>query len=124
MESLSLKITDLKNHFSKGVKVSNQYSAKDKEKLAKVSKDFESILTSMMIKSMTKTTDGLFGKDGYGGDVLDVLFETELSKFITEAKGVGVAEQIYQNIVGEKYPAEKSQLLNKEIKIANKKRIE
>ena len=81
MENLSLKITDHKNHFNEGVKVSSQYSAKDKERLAKVSKDFESILTSMMIKSMTKTNDGLFGKNGYGGDVLDVLFETELSKF-------------------------------------------
>lgn len=112
MESISLKITDQKNHFNEGIKVSNQFSAKDKQRLAKVSKDFESILTSMMIKSMTKSTEGLFGKNGYGGDVLDVLFETELSKFITETKGMGVAEQIYKNIVGEKFPTKTEHAAN------------
>ena len=67
-------------------------------------KEFESMLTSMMLKSMTKTTGGLFGKENYGGEVLDVIFENEISKFITDSKSIGVAKQIYQNITGEKYP--------------------
>ena len=109
MEPINLNIAELKNDFNSGIRETTQYSAKDKEKLAQVSKDFESILTSMMLKSMTKTNEGLFGKEGYGGDILDVLFETELSKFITDNKGMGVAEQIYRNIVGEKYPSIQSQ---------------
>ncbi len=78
-----------------------KYSPKEKAKLAKASKEFESMLTGMMIKSMTKTTEGLFGKDNYGGDVLDVLFEKELAKHITDQQGMGVAEQIYNSLTGE-----------------------
>ena len=104
MEGLNLKITKDNVHFTKGMDIANKFDTKDKSKLAKASKEFESILTSMMIKSMTKTTDGLFGKDNYGGDVLDVLFETEISNFITNKQGMGVAEQIYRNITGEELP--------------------
>ena len=101
MNDMDLKITKLKSHFSKGIEPQSRFNEGEKEKLAKASKEFESILTSMMIKSMTKTTDGLFGKDNYGGDVLDVLFETEISKFITESQGMGVADKIYKSLTGE-----------------------
>lgn len=101
MEGLNLKITNQESHFKKGINVNDKYNAGEKRKLAKVSKEFESMLTSMMIKSMTKTTDGLLGKDNYGGDVLDVLFETEISKHITETQGMGVAELIYKSLTGE-----------------------
>jgi Rod binding domain-containing protein len=101
MKSIDLKISNRELHFKEGLKVNNKYSSEDKKKLEKVSKEFENILTSMMLKSMTKTTDGLFGKDNYGGDVLDVLFETEISKHITESQGMGVADQIYKSITGE-----------------------
>jgi Rod binding domain-containing protein len=101
MENLDLKISNKNAHFKKGIDVSNRFTPEEKQKLAKVSKEFESMLTSMMIKSMTKTTDGLLGKDNYGGDVLDVLFETELSNHITENQGMGVAEQIYNSLTGE-----------------------
>ena len=75
MNALNLQVTKNDLHFKKGIEVSEKFTAKEKEKLVKASKDFESILTSMMLKSMTKTTEGFFGKDNYGGDVLDVLFE-------------------------------------------------
>jgi len=102
MDSINLKISNKEVHFKKGIEVNSRYSPEEKKKLAKVSKEFESILTNMMLKSMTKTTDGLFGKDNYGGDVLDVLFETEIANYITESKGMGVADQIYRSITGEK----------------------
>jgi Rod binding domain-containing protein len=101
MEGLNLKITKQDTHFKKGIEANGRFDAAEKQKLAKASKEFESMLTSMMIKSMTKTTDGLLGKDNYGGDVLDVLFETEISKHITENQGMGVAEQIYKSLTGE-----------------------
>lgn len=101
MNKMDLKITNLKSHFTEGLEPSGRYNAGEKEKLAKASKEFESMLTNMMIKSMTKTTDGLFGKDNYGGDVLDVLFESEISKFITESQGMGIANKIYKSLTGE-----------------------
>ena len=101
MSKVDLKITNLKSHFTEGLEPSGRYNAGEKEKLAKASKEFESMLTNMMIKSMTKTTDGLFGKDNYGGDVLDVLFESEISKFITESQGMGIADKIYKSLTGE-----------------------
>jgi soluble lytic murein transglycosylase-like protein len=101
MKPIDLKISNQAAHFKKGIDVSEKYSPKEKAKLAKASKEFESMLTNMMIKSMTKTTEGLFGKDNYGGDVLDVLFEKELSNHITDQQGMGIAEQIYNSLTGE-----------------------
>lgn len=101
MESLELKITKPESHFKQGKILNEKYSETDKRKLAQASKDFESMLTAMMIKSMTKTTDGLFGDDNYGGDVLDVLFENEMAKHISDAKGMGIADKIFRNMTGE-----------------------
>ena len=108
MGDLGLKISNTETHFKKGVEVSSKYSPEEKVKLEKASKEFESMLTRMMIKSMTKTTDGLLGKDNYGGDVLDVLFETEISNQITNSQGMGVADQIYKSLIGENLPTERS----------------
>ena len=101
MDSMNLKISNPRAHFKNGIEPNSRFNSSEKQKLAKASKEFESMLTGMMIKSMTKTTDGLFGKDNYGGDVLDVLFETEISKFITESQGMGVADRIYNSLTGE-----------------------
>ncbi len=101
MKPIDLKILDQKLHFKQGIDATSKYTPEEKEKLANASKEFESMLTSMMIKSMTKTTDGLFGKDNFGGDVLDVLFEGEISKFITDSQGMGVAGKIYKSLTGE-----------------------
>jgi soluble lytic murein transglycosylase-like protein len=101
MNNLDLKISNPNVHFKKGIDPISRFNPDEKKKLAKASKEFESMLTGMMIKSMTKTTDGLFGKDNFGGDVLDVLFEAEISKFITESQGMGVADKIYNSLTGE-----------------------
>ncbi len=101
MENLELKITDPKLHIKKGTDLNSRYSPEEKTKLVKASRDFESMLTSMMIQSMTKTTNGLFGKDNYGGDVLDVLFESEIANKITESKSMGIADKIFSTLTGE-----------------------
>jgi len=128
MNQLNLKITNQNAHFKKGIELKDKYSPEEKKKLEKVSKDFESMLTSMMIKSMTKTTDGLFGKENYGGDVLDVLFESEISKHITENQGLGVADQIYKNLTGENISAfnkiSKEKLLTNIGQFGNQKEVE
>lgn len=130
MNDLELKITNPQSHIKKGISVGEKYSPEQKGKLAKASKDFESMLTTMMIKSMTKTTDGLFGKENYGGDVLDVLFETEMAKHITDSKGMGIADKIFSSMTGENLKKfenniksksiEKSNLINKNTSSINK----
>ncbi|MBK7104414.1 MAG: transglycosylase SLT domain-containing protein [Ignavibacteriae bacterium] len=101
MNYLELKITKPESHIKQGKIADERYSKEEKTKLAQASKDFESMLTAMMIKSMTKTTDGLFGNENYGGDVLDVLFETEMAKHISNTKGMGIADKIYKSMTGE-----------------------
>jgi Rod binding domain-containing protein len=98
---MELKVTNSAKHISSTPEISNMTPEK-KEKLAKASKDFEGIMTSMMLKSMTKTTSGLFGdEEGYGNDILSGMFETELSSFISKGKGLGIADMIYGKLTGE-----------------------
>ncbi|MFZ1292262.1 MAG: transglycosylase SLT domain-containing protein [Melioribacteraceae bacterium] len=101
MNYLELKITKPESHIKQGKIADERYSKEEKTKLAQASKDFESMLTAMMIKSMTKTTDGLFGNENYGGDVLDVLFETEMAKHISNSKGMGIADKVFKSMTGE-----------------------
>ncbi|MEG8945570.1 transglycosylase SLT domain-containing protein [Rosettibacter firmus] len=101
MEKLSLKITDMNKHISQ-IKESNAaQNQKQKEKIAKAAKDFESIFTAMLLQSMTKTTNGLFGEEGYGNDIFDTLFEQEIASYISQGKSLGIAEALYKKITGE-----------------------
>ncbi|HEX2962047.1 MAG: transglycosylase SLT domain-containing protein [Bacteroidota bacterium] len=98
---MDLKITNDEKHISKTPEITNRYSPAEKEKLAKASRDFESLLTSMMLKSMTKTTSGLFGDESYGGDTFETLFEGELSSYISKNQSLGVAAKLYKKLTGE-----------------------
>ena len=85
--------------------VKDGYDLDKKARLAKASKDFESILTQMMLKSMNQTTEGgLFGDGegkGLGGDVYGSLFEMEIAKHISNKKGLGIADMIFKKVTGE-----------------------
>jgi len=100
MNDISLKITNPEKHIS-AASVKKEYSSEQKLKIAKTAKDFESLMTGMMIKSMNKTTEGMFGDESYGGDVLDTVFETEIAKHMTKGKGMGVAQVLYKKITNE-----------------------
>ncbi len=102
MKPLELKITNPLKQFSKPAKVNNRFSPEEKRKLAKASLDFEAMLTRMMLKSMTKSTGGMFGEDNYGGDVFETIFEGELATYMSESKSFGIANQIFEKITGEK----------------------
>jgi len=104
MEEIKLKVSNDLNHIAEPQKVGKQYSDEEKIKLSKAAKDFESLLTTMMMKSMNETTEGgLFGsgEDSYGGDILDGVFESEVSSFISKSRGLGIADMIYRNMTGE-----------------------
>ncbi len=84
MEQIPLKISNNTKHISEPQKIESRYTAEEKNKLAKASMDFESMLTTMMLKSMNQTTNGMFGENNYGGDVFDSLFQMEIASHMTE----------------------------------------
>lgn len=100
MSDINLKITNPEKHISQMQSQSYQKNI-DKKKLADASKQFESLLTSMMLKSMSQTTGGLFGEESFGGDFFESIFQFEIANQIAKGKGLGVADMIYKNITGE-----------------------
>lgn len=111
MSDIGLKITNPNKHISKMQEQTYQKNV-DKQKLADASKQFESLLTSMMLKSMSQTTGGLFGDESFGGDFFESIFQYEIANHIAKGKGLGVADMIYKNITGESI----SKTLEEEVK--------
>jgi soluble lytic murein transglycosylase-like protein len=104
MKEIALKISN-DRHIQKPIDIKSRYDEKQKEKIASASKQFESVLTAMMLKSMNKTNGGLFGdEDGYGNDMFDTVFEQEIAQKMSATKSLGVAEILYRKITGEEMP--------------------
>lgn len=107
MNDLNLKI-DSDRHVSKPMEVKSRYDVKQKEKIASATKQFESLLTSMMLKSMNQTNGGMLGGqeegEGYGNDIFDTVFQQEIANKMSETKSLGVAEMLYKKITGENMP--------------------
>jgi soluble lytic murein transglycosylase-like protein len=103
MESVELKITNPQKHFNQ-VSVNSVKSEEEKRKLADAAKQFESLLTSLMLKSMTQTTEGMFGSEDYGGNSFESIFHYEIANEISNGRGLGIANMIYKNLTGEDLP--------------------
>lgn len=101
MSGINLKITNETKHIAQTPEVNSRFSTEEKRRLAGAAKDFESLLTGMMLKSMNQTTNGLFGSEGFGGDMFDTMFETKVASFISDSKSFGVSDQIFRKITGE-----------------------
>ena len=101
MANLNLKITDAQKQIDSAQALNGRYSGAQKEKLAKAAKQFESLLTSMMLKSMTSSTEGMFGKDSYGGDYFSMIFNNQLANYMSDSKSMGIAGILYKKITGE-----------------------
>ncbi len=101
MGNLGLKITDLTKHISQPAETTSRYSDAEKSKIANTAKQFESLLTSMMLKSMNKTTQGMFGDNSLGGDIYGSIFEMELASDFSKSRSFGVAEMVYKKVTGE-----------------------
>ena len=82
-------------------KLHSKYSEVQKQRLAKAAKGFESMLTSLMLKSMQKTSGGMFGDKNLGGDYFSSMFENKIASFISDKKGLGVAKLLYKKLTGE-----------------------
>lgn len=103
MNGIELKISNPQKHFTE-VSVSSVKTEAEKKKLAEASKQFESLLTSMMLKSMSQTTEGMFGSESYGGDSFESIFQFEIANKMSKGKGLGIANMIYKKLTGEDLP--------------------
>jgi soluble lytic murein transglycosylase-like protein len=103
METLDLKISNPQKHFSE-FKVNSYKTETEKKKLADASKQFESLLTTLMLKSMSKTTESMFENESFGGDAFESIFHFEIANKISEGRGLGIANMIYKNLTGEDLP--------------------
>ncbi len=107
MNEINLKI-DNDKHVSKPIENKSRYDTKQKEKIASATKQFESLLTSMMLKSMKQTDGSMFGgeEEGYGNDMFDTMFQQEFANKMSDTKSLGVAQLLYKKITGEDMPVE------------------
>lgn len=102
---MDLKVTNTDKHIDSAKQLVNTNMTEgQKLKLAEAAKGFESMLTSMMLKSMSSTEGGMFGEESYGGDYFDSIFQTEIANKMSSGKGLGVADLIYMKMTGEKIP--------------------
>jgi len=104
MEGLQLKTTDLK-HIEQPPDIGSRYSDVQKVKIANAAKEFEGLLTAMMLKSMNKSSGGMFGSgsdnSGFGGDYFNMIFENQMAEMISKKKSLGIADVLYKKITGE-----------------------
>jgi len=76
-----------------------------KAKLQKAVKDFESLFVGYMLKSMRSTVPKSdMDKDDYGGDMMEGMFDMELSKHISNGSNLGIGEMLYRKLTGENLP--------------------
>lgn len=73
-----------------------------KAKLQKAAKQFESMFTSYMLRTMRKSIpdSGMFG-DGFGGDMMEDMFDMELANQFSKGNSMGIAEMLYRKLTGE-----------------------
>jgi peptidoglycan hydrolase FlgJ len=75
---------------------------KSKEQLKSLSKEFESIVVQMMLKSMRDTVpqgDDLLGEGSNQVDTYRSLLDEEYSKKISERGGFGLSDMLYRQLM-------------------------
>ncbi|NMB82658.1 MAG: transglycosylase SLT domain-containing protein [Ignavibacteria bacterium] len=117
MKEIALKTSNTEKHLSQMTEIKSRYDDKQKAKIAKAANEFESLLTSMMLRSMNKTTGGMLGEEGYGNDMFDTIFEQQIASQISKSKNLGIAEAIYKKVTGEEMSNLKSDPKPVDIKI-------
>ncbi len=78
---------------------------KAKAKLQKAAKDFEAMFVNYLLQSMRKTVDKAEEEDdGFGGEMMQEMFDQELSKHIAKNSNLGFGEMLYKKMTGEELP--------------------
>ncbi len=84
-----------------------KFDATDKLRLQKAVKDFEAVLVAYMLKNMRNSIQKSdLMDDGLGGDMWEGMFDSELSKHITNQSQFGLAESLYRRLTGEPLPTQ------------------
>lgn len=74
-----------------------------KVKLEKAVREFQSVFVGYMLKSMRSTVEKADNStDSFGGDMLESMFDVELSKHISKNSNLGMADMLYQKLTGER----------------------
>jgi Rod binding domain-containing protein len=78
---------------------------KGKAKLQRAVQEFEALMLSTMLKSMRSgiPKSDMFG-ESYGGDMLEGMFDIELSRHMSRSSSLGMGEMLYKEITGEELP--------------------
>ncbi len=104
-------------------------SQNENKRLGQVSKDFEAMFLSFMLKSLMKISGeekSLFGGDNFGADILDGVFLFEISRHIAKNGKFGIAELVSRQLESKELKNENKQGVNKSIsndKAVQKKKI-
>ncbi|MFA6540342.1 MAG: transglycosylase SLT domain-containing protein [Bacteroidota bacterium] len=78
---------------------------KAKAKLQKAAKEFEAMFVNYMLQSMRKSVDKAESEeDGFGADMMQDMFDQELSKHIAASSNLGFGEMLYKKMTGEDLP--------------------
>jgi peptidoglycan hydrolase FlgJ len=72
--------------------------SKNNKQLKSLAKEFESIFVHQLLKSMRSTVQKSGFFDSHATKMYESLHDEELSKLMTEQKGIGLAEVIYRDL--------------------------
>jgi Rod binding domain-containing protein len=79
---------------------------RQKVKLEKTVREFEAVFVSYMLKSMKQGTseNSLWGGNNEGGDMLNSMFDWEMSKHMSNHGNFGLASRLFRQMTGEELP--------------------
>jgi Rod binding domain-containing protein len=78
---------------------------RSKAKLQKAMQDFEAMFVNYLLKTMRKSVQkDEDAEDGFGGEMMQEMFDYELAKNISRKSGLGIGEMMYRQMTGEAMP--------------------
>ncbi len=90
-------------------RVGSATSEADREKLQKACQEFEAIFLNMMLKQMRgSVTEGEMTEKSHARKLFEEMHDEELSKAMSQGKGIGLAQQLYQQLTATRVPPKES----------------
>ena len=93
--------TDQTTSPAKPVKPPEGLTPESRLKLQKAVKDFEAVFVNYMLQAMRKTVPASETEPGFGNDVMQGMFDLEISKHVSETSSFGIGEMLYRQLTGE-----------------------
>ncbi|MCX6136601.1 MAG: transglycosylase SLT domain-containing protein [Ignavibacteriales bacterium] len=90
----------------------DKMDAKAKVRLQRAVQDFEAVFVGYLLKTMRQSVPKEEGEGGgFGGEMMESVFDMELSKHISRNSNLGLAEMMYRKLTGEPLPKVHEQLV-------------